>query len=106
MTQDLCRQVLKDSGGEDSKKCFAERMSTVHRLKVLVNSFRRLVLKLQDFVAYQDVLAPYISGLIQVRIPSSARFLFIDILARFAPRRSGLKTTQKITYNRGSVGFA
>ena len=69
MTQDLCSQVLKDSGGEDSKKCFAERMSTVHRLKVLVNSFRRLVLKLQDFVAYQDVLAPYISGLIQVRIP-------------------------------------
>ena len=69
MTQDLCSQVLGNSGGEVSQKYIAERISSAHRLKVLANSCRRLVIKLQDFVAYQDILEPYISGIIQVGIP-------------------------------------
>ena len=31
-----------------------------------IKSIRKFILQLQDFVAYQDILAPYISGLIQV----------------------------------------
>ena len=31
-----------------------------------IKSIRKFILQLQDFVAYQDILTPYISGLIQV----------------------------------------
>lgn len=62
----ICSFVLPGSDYGQEAKSFAQEKHGIVRFKTWVKSVRKLISQLLDFVAYQDILAPYISGLTQV----------------------------------------
>ena len=63
---DLCSYCVHATNNEDSRESFAQRKQSIVYLNTWMKSIKKLILQLQDFVAYQDILGPYVSGLIQV----------------------------------------